>query len=110
MLAYHLPGGRWEEADEVTREQTKLHLMVVAEPCFTVPFRKYCLKTVIPVMYFQEKEKVQRSLDKECVTRWGSTYKMLATLLRQQQVICTVLLDSEKCSNKDLMPTSKNSL
>jgi len=24
MLADHLPGGRWEEADEVTREQTKL--------------------------------------------------------------------------------------
>jgi len=42
MLADHLPRGRWEEADEVTREQTKLlHLMVVAEPRFTVPFRKY---------------------------------------------------------------------
>jgi len=61
-------------------------------------------------MYFQEEEKVQRSLDEECVTRWGSTYKMLATLLRQQQVICAVLLDSEKRSNRDLMPTSKNSL
>ena len=32
---------------------------------------------------------------------------MLATLLRQQQVICAVLLDSEKRSDKDLMPTSQ---
>ena len=40
-----------------------LHLMEVAELCFTVPCRKYFLKTVIPAMYSQEKEKVQRSLD-----------------------------------------------
>ena len=39
--------------------------------------------------------------------RWGSTYKMLATLLRQQQAICAVLLDSEKHRDKDLMPTSQ---
>jgi len=43
----------------------------------------------------------------ECVTRWDSTYKMLATLLRQQQAICAVLLDSEKHSDKDLMPASQ---
>ena len=49
----------------------------------------------------------QESLKNECVTRWGSTYKMLATLLCQQQAICAVLLDSEKRSNKDLMPTSQ---
>jgi len=40
-----------------------LHLMEVAEPRFTVPCRKYFSKTVIPAMYSQEKEKVQRSLD-----------------------------------------------
>ena len=40
-----------------------LHMMEVAEPRFTVPCRKYFSKTVIPAMYSQEKEKVQRSLD-----------------------------------------------
>ena len=49
----------------------------------------------------------QESLKNDCVTRWGSTYKMLATSLHQQQAICTVLLDSEKCSDEDLMPTSQ---
>ena len=49
----------------------------------------------------------QESLKNDCVTRWSSTYKMLATFLRQQQAICAVLLDSEKCSDNDLMPTSQ---
>ena len=49
----------------------------------------------------------QESFKNECVTRWGSTYKMLATLLHQQQAICTVLLDSEKHSDKDLIATSQ---
>ena len=35
----------------------------MAEPRFTVPSRKYFSNTVIPAIYSQEKEKVQRSLD-----------------------------------------------
>jgi len=42
-----------------------LHLMEVAEPRFIVPRKKHFSKTVIPAMYSQEKEKVQRSLDED---------------------------------------------
>ena len=52
----------------------------------------------------------QESLKNDCVTRWGSTRKMLASLLRQQQAVCAVLLDSEKRSDRDLMLTSQEFL
>ena len=49
----------------------------------------------------------QHKLKGDCVTRWGSTYTMLERLLKQQQAICAVLLESEKRDVKLLMPSSE---
>ena len=43
-------------------------------------------------------------LKSSCVTRWGSTYEMLARFIEQQQAVCAVLLeDGADCV---LMPSS----
>ena len=44
------------------------------------------------------------TLKSSCVTRWGSTYEMLARFIEQQQAICAVLL--EDCGDHVLMPSA----
>ena len=43
-------------------------------------------------------------LKSSCVTRWGSTYEMLARFTEQQQAVCAVLL--EDGGDRILMPSS----
>ena len=43
-------------------------------------------------------------LKSSCVTRWGSTYEMLARFIEQQQAVCAVLL--EDGGDRVLMPSS----
>ena len=45
----------------------------------------------------------QKKLISDVVTRWGSTYEMLARILEQQQAICAVLAEDRK--NWHLMPS-----
>jgi len=46
----------------------------------------------------------QHALKSSCVTRWGSTYEMLAQFTEQQQAVCAVLL--EDGGDRVLMPSS----
>jgi len=46
----------------------------------------------------------QHALKSSCVTRWGSTYEMLAWFTEQQQAVCAVLL--EDGGDRVLMPSS----
>ena len=46
----------------------------------------------------------QHMLKSSCVTRWGSTYEMLARFIEQQQAVCAVLL--EDGGDRILMPSS----
>ena len=49
----------------------------------------------------------QESLKNECVTRQGSTYKMVATLLCQHKQFVLSYWTVKRRSDKDLMPTSQ---
>jgi len=91
-----------------------LHLMEVAEPRFIVPRKKHFSKTVIPAMYSQEKEKVQRSLDEDEVAEellailkpfndttevvGGERYPTLSIVL---PILCKLLHVTLKATNDD---------
>ena len=55
-----------------------------------------------------EKKKLLRlksqHLINDCVTIWGSTYRMLNWFTEQQQAICEVLLESSSSDDRHLIP------